>query len=488
MSLCETLLSVRRLPQRLTCDSRRTITRFFWPGNEKRARRIFERVMALSDNEVSELLEATVEEFGLRHPDLPQTLTRYYQRAAGRARVSEEPSYQQQLLIGAYFTMEYAFESAALFNPSMIPERNQNGVPEGATRFLMSLRAVGEGHVSSIVFRTGVIDRNGEIFIDPAIPYSQKLRMKENREFDKDEFREKLHEMGAYDEIAEPIFEQLPNPFTTGQLLAQIRAARPKGERNTRFEEAVKNLKWLAQSNYEIRMDTGPGLSELVLFPISEGESQGMEDMRLVSFTDDDGAVRYYGTYTAFDGHRILPQMLEFPEPGVAEVHTLHGKYAQNKGMALFPRKVNGAYALIGRIDGENLYFLQSDNIRFWNEAVQLQQPTYSWEFVQIGNCGSPIETDAGWLLLTHGVGPMRRYCIGAMLLDIDDPTKVIGQLDEPLLMPTDEERSGYVPNVVYSCGGMVHDGLLVIPYGISDAATGFATVPLEDVLSCLRT
>ena len=211
-----------------------------------------------------------------------------------------------------------------------------------------------------------------------------------------------------------------------------------------------------------------------------------MEDMRLVRFTDDDGSVRYYGTYTAYDGVRTRPQLFEMPKPSLARIRALRGQHAWNKGLALFPRKVNGRYMMSGRIDGENLYMLASDDILVWNEAVLVEGPRSPWEYVQIGNCGSPIETEAGWLLLTHGVGPMRRYCIGAMLLDKKDPTKAIGRLDQPLLVPAGDERNGYVPNVVYSCGAMVHSGTLFIPYGISDAATGFATVRLDDLLARL--
>jgi len=233
---------------------------------------------------------------------------------------------------------------------------------------------------------------------------------------------------------------------------------------------------------------TSPGadITEVVLFPMCEAESQGMEDMRIVRFTDDDGSVRYYGTYTAFNGQQITPQIITMPQPGLAQVRSLQGRGVRNKGLALFPRKVGGRYMMSARIDGENLFLLRSNNILIWDEAEMVQEPKFPWEFVQIGNCGSPIETDAGWLLLTHGVGAMRRYCIGATLLDRDDPAKLIGRLEHPLIVPTSDERSGYVPNVVYSCGGLAHNGLLVIPYGISDAATGFATVALDELLAKL--
>jgi predicted GH43/DUF377 family glycosyl hydrolase len=226
--------------------------------------------------------------------------------------------------------------------------------------------------------------------------------------------------------------------------------------------------------------------SEIVIFPATENESRGMEDMRLVRFTEDDGSTRYFGTYTAYNGFRILPQLFQTEDFRHIRMTPLQGKYAQNKGQALFPRRIDGWYVMIGRLDGENLFLLKSKNIRFWNDAEPLQEPTYPWEFVQIGNCGSPIETPEGWLLLTHGVGPMRTYCIGATLLDLNDPSRIIGQTDEPLIAPNEEERDGYVPNVVYSCGGLIHNDRLVLAYAMSDSATAFATVPLPELLAHL--
>ena len=485
--MSESPLPVRRLSLRLTGDARRTITRFFWPATDERARKIVSRVMGLPGDEVTLRLQSVIGAFRRHHPNLDNVLLDHYKEVARRVEVPGEPGRERRLLIGAYFTMEYAFESAALFNPSMVPARDQSGLAPGAVRFVMSLRAIGEGHISSIVFRMGTINRDGEVTIEAATPYARPLHMAENRECDKDVFRAKLIEMGVHAPGADAVLKKLEDPFTEVRLVRAIEQTRATVEDPAGFREVADNMTWLARSNYEVRFESAAGLTELVVFPIGEAESHGIEDMRLVRFVDDDGAVRYYGTYTAFNGRTILPHLMESPEPGVARVHTLNGRYAQNKGMALFPRKLDGAYLMIGRVDGENLYLLRSDNVRFWDDAVCIQEPRYAWQFVQIGNCGSPIETEAGWLLITHGVGPMRRYCIGASLLDLDDPTKVIGRLTEPLLAPTDEEASGYVPNVVYSCGSMVHNGQLVIPYGISDAATGVAVVPLDAVLARLR-
>jgi predicted GH43/DUF377 family glycosyl hydrolase len=293
--------------------------------------------------------------------------------------------------------------------------------------------------------------------------------------------------MGVREEIMKTVLTRLGDQFTAEDLREIINGPQAIVDGLLRDDPIAPGFEWLGGGDYDIETASNGNITDVVLFPISEAESQGMEDMRIVRFTDDDGSVRYYGTYNAYNGRQLLPQLIEIPSPTVAHVRTLHGRGARNKGLALFPRKIDGHYMMSGRIDGENLYILKSDNILVWDDAVMVQEPEFPWEFVQVGNCGSPIETEAGWLLLTHGVGSMRRYCIGATLMDLNDPTKVIGRLEEPLLMPADDERKGYVPNVVYSCGGLVHNGILVIPYGISDAATGFATVALDDVLARLR-
>ena len=432
------------------------------------------------------MLAMTAQEFSDCHPDLSDALTEHGREVVTRLAVPDDLPLDRQRLIGAYFTMEYAFESAALFNPSMVRARDQRGAAPGSVRFLMSLRAVGEGHISSIVFRYGTIDADGEVDIDPAGRHAWRIRMAEDPMFEKGALRMKVAELGAYDPAVESALERLDGSFSLAQLLAAIRSVRPTAAEADKYYDAAASIEWVARSSYQLlRPDPDANMGELVLYPLGQTESHGMEDMRLVRFVD--GAdVRYYGTYTAFDGRRILPQLLESSAPDVVRIYTLSGRFARNKGMALFPRKIDGAYAMVARVDGESLYLLRSDNVLFWEEGIRIQEPEYAWEFVQIGNCGSPIETDAGWLLLTHGVGPMRRYCISAMLLDRADPARVLGRLDEPLIVPTDDERSGYVPNVVYSCGSMVHNGHLVIPYGISDAGVGFAVVPLADLLQRL--
>lgn len=478
-------LALRRLPVRLTGDATRTITRFFWQG-PFRARRVIGRIMRLNEERASRLLASTMQDFDHLHIDLEDIFLEHYEQAAQRVQMPGRPTAKRKLLIGAYFTQEYAFASAALFNPSMAPAISQEGLEPGSLRFAMSLRAVGEGHLSSIVFRRGVIDRTGNITMEPAGLYHEPSRRVENRQFGKAKFRVKLAKIGMRDTVMDAVLERLDDPFTLQDLLLVVDEAQARAESTPRCDYETRTFEWLGGCNYDIETAPGADITQLVLFPMCEAESHGMEDMRIVRFTDDDGSVRYYGTYTAVNGRHMLPQIVEMPRQGQAHVRTLHGRCARNKGLAIFPRKVRGRYLMSGRIDGENLYILHSDKVRVWDEATLVREPEFPWEFTQIGNCGSPIETEAGWLLLTHGVGPMRRYCIGAMLLDLDDPTKLVGRLAEPLIVPQAEERGGYVPNVVYSCGGLAHNGLLVIPYGISDAATGFATIPLEALLARL--
>ncbi len=477
-------LSIRRLPLRLIPDSQRTITRFFWPG-QHRAIKIVHRVKSLGHQQIGALLEEIIEQFSDVNPGLEEILLEHYERAIRQAELGYDKDLELRMLIGAYFSMEYAFESAALFNPSMVKCYDQNDVPDGSLRFTMSLRTIGEGHISSITFRQGLIAPDGDITVNPSSLYVRRLRRKENRQFHKAPFVEKIHQLNCNGPEVDALMALLPNLFTHLQLRQKIEYMEHKIE-SANAREHFEMIEWLSHADYRIELENLLHVEDMVLFPISETESMGMEDMRLVHFIDDDGSFAYYGTYTAFNGRQILPQIMEVKHRDHADILTLHGKYAQNKGIALFPRRIDGQYAAIGRIDGENLFMLKTDRVDFWNKAEMIRQPKHKWEFVQIGNCGSPIETDAGWLLLTHGVGAMRRYCMGAILLDKDNPSKVIGALDEPLLSPTDEERSGYVPNVVYSCGGLIHNENLIIPYGISDAATGFAVVELDQLLERL--
>lgn len=481
-------LPITRLSEKLVSDDRRVVTRFLHlEPRPRRVRSIAGRVMALSEDRVSRLLTRVMENFSSRHRDIESTFLEHYREAARYLDRAVEISERRKMLMGAYFTHEYSIESAALFNPSVVFHPDQSGLKPDSVRFLMSMRATGEGHVSSIVFREGEMDGDGEVDLYPPARYARSAKPVPDRRIEKESFIDRLSDMGVRMEYVQPVLEALPDPFSVYQLEEAVEACRRGNRLSRAVRNAAANMIWLARANYELRFPTDCTPTEMVIFPATENERRGMEDLRLVRFMADDGRSRYCGTYTAYDGFRILPMLLETCDFRVFHVSTLSGRYAQNKGMALFPRKVGGQYLMIGRHDGENLFLMRSDDLYHWNHAEKIQEPEEPWEFVQIGNCGSPLETESGWILLTHGVGPVREYCIGALLLDRKDPSRVIGRLRDPLLSPAGEEREGYVPNVVYSCGSMVHRGRLIIPFAMSDEATSFVTVKLPDLLDLLR-
>jgi predicted GH43/DUF377 family glycosyl hydrolase len=476
-------LAVKRLPVTFASDKRRVITRFFDPGGPIRIKSILERVATLSDQDVSRVLEEVFQRFRGRHGSIVAVFEENYRHAIVLAGATAESDHNRRLLIGSYFTMEYSIESAALFNPSIVPHLNQNNLPDGAVRFVMSLRATGEGHVSSIVFRTGVIYSDQKIQMDPLSRFTHPIKVVPDKRYDRELFRRKLKDIKVPKPTSDAVLSRVGESFTMVQLEQAIASAQEAEPRKLESQDAVL---WLARSNYQLELSPDAEASELVIFPQTTNESRGIEDLRLVRFTNDDGSVTYYGTCTAFDGYRTLPELIETNDLLKIGVHTLNGAKAQNKGLALFPRRIGGHYVMCSRIDGENLYLMYSDIVHFWESAELLQTPKQPWEFVQIGNCGSPLETPEGWLLLTHGVGPMRTYYIGAMLLDLDDPHKVLGILDEPLIIPMERERDGYVPNVVYTCGAMIHNQQLYIPFATSDTTTRFGMVSVERLLDRL--
>jgi predicted GH43/DUF377 family glycosyl hydrolase len=403
-------------------------------------------------------------------------------------RTGENLSEERQLLLGAYFSHEYSLEAAALFNPSIVPHPDQSDLPAGALRFILSLRATGEGHISSITFRTGVLSPRGKISINTPTRYCLEPEQVPNASYERSLFELKLQELGLVGDFSRQVLQEVGNSFTLDELRASLgRTAKQFRARSQESAAAARKIMTLAQSNYEVQFALDSRVSERVLFPTTPSQSNGIEDARFVRFQHDDGAHTYYATYTAYDGKMILPQFIETQDFLHFKFITLNGPAVQNKGMALFPRKINGRYAMLSRQDYENIYIMFSDHLHFWHATQLLLKPAFSWEFIQMGNCGSPIETDAGWLVLSHGVGPMRKYCLGAFLLDRDDPTKVIGRLREPLIKPNENEREGYVPNVVYSCGSLLHGGRLVIPYAMSDYATTFATLSLDEVLAAME-
>jgi predicted GH43/DUF377 family glycosyl hydrolase len=384
-------------------------------------------------------------------------------------------------------TAEYSVEAAALFNPSIVPHPDQKGIKKGSLRFIMSFRATGEGHISSIEFRSGIVDENLDLYIDAVSQYVATPEIHTDPTYEQHHFRRKLEDIGASHRVVDRLLEGLSDTFTFNELEAQIEKIRSTRFRVKDKRDAIDMVLWLARSNYEVIFDPDQQISERVIFPVSENESAGIEDARFVRFVDDDRSVNYYATYTAYNGFAILPQLLETTDFLTFKMHTLSGNAAKNKGMALFPRKINGRYVMLSRQDGVNNYIAFSDSLRNWNDAKLLQEPVHPLEFVQVGNCGSPVETSEGWVALFHGVGPMRRYSIWAELLDLDDPSKVIGRLDEPILAPDEHERDGYVPNVVYTCGTMLHGDALILPYGIADQRCRVATVSVPELLTRLK-
>jgi predicted GH43/DUF377 family glycosyl hydrolase len=446
--------------------------------------------LKLSDDDVHHLLEDVFHEFSARHRNFREALERNFEHISGRVPRGLTLTAEQRLLLGAYVTCEYSVEAAALFNPSIVPHPDQKGVDKGSLRFVMSFRGTGEGHVSSIEFRSGIVDGNDDIYFDPVSHYVATPEMHTDPVYHRLHFRRKLEELGARDRVMNHLLEGLRETFTLDELETQIRDLRSTKYRLKDKQHAIDTALWLARSNYEVIFRPDQPISERVLFPVSANESAGIEDARFVRFVDDDGSVTYYATYTAYNGFVILPQLLETDDFLTFKIHTLSGNAVQNKGMALFPRKINGRFVMLSRQDGVNNYIMFSDSLRFWNDPDLLQEPLHPLEFVQVGNCGSPVETSEGWLALFHGVGPMRRYSIWAELLDIDDPSKVISRLDEPILpilTPDEHERDGYVPNVVYSCGSMLHEDTLIVPYGIADQRCRVASLSIPEVLSRLR-
>ena len=478
---------VKRRSAVLNAESARVITRPHVPGDKARTKVLIDRVSMLNIDDVHNLLESVFEDYSGRHRNYREALQRNYDRIAAFVPKHLSLSSEQQLLLGAYFTAEYSVEAAALFNPSVVPHPDQEGVDKGAQRFVMSFRATGEGHVSSIEFRSGIVDENYDIYFDPISQYVATPEMHTDPVYHRLHFRRKLEEMGAHDRITNHLLEGLGETFTFDELEAQIGKIRSTKFRLKDKHHAIDTALWLARSNYEVIFRPEEPISERVIFPVSENESSGIEDARFVRFRDDDNSVIYYATYTAYNGFEILPQILETTDFLTFKMHTISGEAAQNKGMALFPRKVNGKFVMLSRQDGVNNYIMYSDSLRFWNEVELLQEPDHPLEFVQVGNCGSPVETPEGWLTLFHGVGPMRRYSIWAQLLDLDDPSQVVGRLHEPILTPDEHERDGYVPNVVYSCGCMIHGDALIIPYGIADQRCRVAIVSVSALLSKLR-
>jgi predicted GH43/DUF377 family glycosyl hydrolase len=471
-------------------NNSRVVFRPFELTSEDRVLKIIARIMALSEANVEALLDEVMQQFKGRHQRIRDFFLLRFHQVKQFLLTDLDVTVNRQILIGSYFTHEYALESAALFNPSMIWHPDQTGLPEGCRRFILSLRATGEGHISSITFRSGVVDAQNNIRLDEPTRYVTAPEAVPDARYDKALFRHKLFELGLANRFTDRVLEKLSDQFTLDQLDEQLQLFKRQHQHQVEQLEhkpTIQGMLALAKSNYEIQYTPEHHLSERIVFPSSPTERNAIEDARFVQFHDDDGSTHYYATYTAYDGKVILPQLLQTDDFLHFKLSTLNGPEVRNKGFALFPRKINGHYAMLSRQDNENIFLMYSDQIHFWYTKELVMKPTYPWEYVQLGNCGSPIQTEAGWLVLSHGVGPMRKYSIGAFLLDLANPTKVLGRLEQPLLEPNDNEREGYVPNVVYSCGAVLHGGELIIPYAMADYASTFATVSLQEVLDHMK-
>jgi predicted GH43/DUF377 family glycosyl hydrolase len=479
-------IKVNRRETRFRSDPSRVINKFYYPGNEQRARNIINRVLNLSENMAITLLEEILSRFEHRHRKFKNVLKRNYKNVAMFIPNQNQLSETKKLLIGSYFTQEYSVEAAGFFNPSMVIHPDQSDLREGELRFILSFRATGEGHVSSIEFRSGKLDKYNNMLLERAYHRFETPEIIMRAVYEKKFFIKKIRQLRMGNDITKNILFKLPSKFSFDELQNIIEKIKTKFPDDHILKDTVNMVYFIARSNHERYFRPESHISERVLFPVSKEAIKGLEDARFVRFHEDNGEIIYFATYTAFNGFEILPMMLRTKDFLAFNFCGMTGSKIKDKGMALFPRKIDGKYTMISRIDGENMYLMKSDTIDFWDKAYLFQKPKHPWEFFQIGNCGSPIELNEGWLLLTHGVGPMRTYCIGAELLDLKNPSKIIAQLPEPILIPQPREREGYVPNVVYSCGGMIHNNELVLPFAISDSSCGVATISMDELISSL--
>jgi predicted GH43/DUF377 family glycosyl hydrolase len=483
--------SLRRADLVLAADPRRVVTKLFLPGQEilatgiSRADAVLERILAMSEQQVQDTLQRTLARFAGRHSGLLETFTEHFDLVAHRLMPGVVVSAERRSLIGAYYTQEYAIEAAAFFNPSMVAHPDQSGLADGEVRFVLSARAVGEGHISSVEFRSGTIAADGELRLDP-VGTDAQLGRRVPSMMSRQNLSNVLREQGD-SLVAEHVLRLLPERFDDDDFNAALVTVRRERLTRSSADAVMGLITTIAYSNYRVQFDAGTALSDRVLYPISSAESHGMEDARFTRFVDDDGSVEYLATYTAYDGRQVSPQLLRTTDFATFDCLRLLGPAARNKGMALFPRRIGGAYFALSRADRESILVATSTDLVEWHAGAVVQSPTRPWQVIQLGNCGPPLETADGWLVFTHGVGPVREYVMSALLLDLADPTVLIGELAVPLLVPSADEREGYVPNVVYSCGGLIHGDTVVLPYGCSDARIRFAFLSLTELLADLR-
>jgi predicted GH43/DUF377 family glycosyl hydrolase len=472
-------MKITKQPIKLYASAKAVITQFLSLPGESRIDNIVQRVKKMDEGEVQFCMEKVMKEFANRHRNIEEIFADHFNRINDLYKndlfiFSEK----KRMLLGAFFTKEYSNQSAALFNPSIVSHPDQKGLEAGMQRFIMSLRATGEGHISSVIFQTGIVDDFANITLEKPSGYFTGLKKNEETVYHKYFIQKRA---AFFTGFTIGLLDLLPEKFTAIEAIQLICDAEISADIS--MSDSFQQLKIILDTNYELESSAHLHNNEKVIFPNAKAESMGMEDVRFVKFEDEDNTC-YYGTYTAYDGHHIKTQLIETKDFDVFKIRTLYGKAISDKGMALFPEKVNGKYVMISRQGGEKINIMYSDDLYVWNEFETLMEPLYTWEMVQLGNCGSPIKTDKGWLLLTHGVGAMRTYVISAILLDLNNPSIILGRLDKPILEANEEEREGYVPNVVYTCGCMRHGNFLIIPYAVSDSATGFATIELNEILN----
>ena len=469
-------------------DDKRVVIKLFVPGEDaqlvqNRASGLIERILQLDEEEITRLLDDVLSRFAGRHHDICSVFQHHYDLVHHRVPNDIELSPAARALIGAYFSHEFAVEAAALCNPSMVPHPDQTGLEPGQLRAAISLRQIGEGHISSIGFCTAVLgpddrirmeDRDGPLLIGQRVGAKHMLHQLAAALID----AEIDNEASAY------VISALPERFDDEEFEEVIGHVPAELLSRSTTQGTIDRIRHLVGDDYAVTFPATTPMHQRILWPATPAESNGMEDARFVQVIDPDGKPAYQATYTAYDGRQISGRVIFTRDLRHLEVTSLHGPAARNKGMALFPRYVNGRKMALCRSDGETLGLAVRDEQHRWQHAAPLLVPHRGWDLIQVGNCGSPIETEAGWLVLTHGVGPMRRYAIGAMLLDLENPERVIADLPEGLIAPDEVEREGYVPNVVYSCGGLVHDGRFWLPYGASDVRVGFASVALDRLLN----
>ena len=472
-------LTVKRSDVQIKANPKRVIINYLCLGINQlseRIQRLISDLISIPEEEVDNLYDEVKKNFEFRHRNFEYYVKKNFDKIQAGIPSETVLSITKKLLIGTYFSKEYSIQSAALFNPSMVAHPDQSGLKEGEKRFIISLRSVGEGHISSIEFRTGIVDKEGNIDLDKTTGFASCSEKNLTKIYSRNNLIKNTQLLRDFDAS---ILDVLEEHFIYADYLKKVDA-----NAFSAFDEASQEqLFRILDTNYDLTIDEQSSICERVIFPNAAGESMGMEDVRFVAFKEADNT-RYIGTYTAYNGHQISPQLIMTSDFVNFEVRTMYGDAVSDKGMALFPEKIDGKYVMLGRQGGEAISIMYSDDLFIWRDYKVIMTPENTWSYVQLGNCGSPLKTQEGWLVVTHAVGSLRKYILSAILLDINNPSKIIKKLNKPLLSPNEEEREGYVPNVVYSCGSMLHEGNLILPYAMSDSASTFAAINVAALIN----